>query len=66
MRKGAPALDAAARPMVPIAPPQPQERGMKKFLLACAIILGLAAVGMVVNFKFNPISVQAQPAPQPP
>jgi hypothetical protein len=52
--------------MVPITPPQPQEPGMTKFLLACAIILGLAAVGMVVNFKFNPISVQAQPAPQPP
>ncbi len=39
---------------------------MKKVLLACAIILGLAAVGVIVNFEFNPRPVHAQPGPASP
>jgi hypothetical protein len=45
---------------------QLEEAGMKKFLVAAAIILGLAAAGIFVNSEFNPISVHAQPAPATP
>ena len=39
---------------------------MKRFLLACAIIAGLAAAGMFLNFQFAPLASYAQPAPAPP
>ena len=39
---------------------------MKKLLLASAIILAFAAIGVAVNVHFNPMAVRAQPAAPPP
>jgi hypothetical protein len=39
---------------------------MGKVLLACAIIAGLAAAGIIINLKFAPTASYAQPAPASP
>jgi hypothetical protein len=39
---------------------------MKRFLIACAVIAGLAAAGMFLNFNFAPLASYAQPTQTPP
>lgn len=39
---------------------------MKKLWLMCAIILALAAAGILVQIEFAPLSYAGDPAPSPP